>query len=277
MHCKPHQFLLLAVAALSLVSVSACDRLKARDNLNKGVEAYKAAHFDSAIEHFKLAKELDPSLTSARLYLAAAYGNQYIPGAPSPDNVRNGEQALAEYREVLDSDPNNLAAIDGVGGLLYNMAGGPPFDPKKMEESKTYHEKHIQIQPSDPEPYYWIGVIDWSLAFRGNREVREEYNKTARKTITESDPMPAALATQFSTKYGSIVDEGMTNLKTAIEKKPDYDDAMAYLNLLYRQKADMETSADARDTDVRMANDLVEKVRVIKQQRMLNPPPAPAS
>ena len=23
--------------------------------------------------------------------------------------------------------------------------------------------------------------------------------------------------------------------------KPDYDDAMAYLNLLYRQKADMET------------------------------------
>lgn len=277
MHCKPHQLLLLAVAALSLISVSACDKLKARDNLNKGVEAYKAAKFDSAIEHFKLAKELDPSLTSARLYLAAAYGNQYIPGAPSPDNVRNGEQALAEYREVLDSDPNNLTAIDGIGGLLYNMAGGPPFDPKKMEESKTYHEKHIQIQSSDPEPYYWIGVIDWSLAFRGNREVREEYNKTARKTITESDPMPATLATQFSTKYGATVDEGMTNLKTAIEKKPDYDDAMAYLNLLYRQKADMETSADERDKDVRMANDLVEKVRVIKQQRMLNPPPAPAS
>ena len=277
MHCKPHHRLLLAVAALSLVSTGACDKLKARDKLNKGVEAYKAAHFDVAIDDFKDAKALDPSLTSARVFLATAYASQYIPGAPSPDNIRNGEQALAEYHEVLDSDSNNLTAIDGIGGILYNMAGGPPFDAKKMEESKTYHEKHIQIKPDDPEPYYWIGVIDWSIAFRGNREVREEYNKTARKTITESDPMPAALATEFSTKYGATVDEGMTNLKKAIEVKPDYDDAMAYLNLLYRQKADMETSADARDTDVRMANDLVEKVRVIKQQRMLNPPPAPAS
>ncbi len=36
----------------------------------------------------------------------------------------------------------------------------------------------------------------------------------------------------------------MTALKKAIELKPDYDDAMAYLNLLYRQKADLESSSD---------------------------------
>lgn len=277
MHCKPHYRFLLPVVFASLVAAGGCDKLKARDKLNKGVEAYKAAQFDKAIEDFKDAKTLDPSLTSARLYLATAYASQYIPGAPSPENIRNGEQALAEYHEVLDADASNLTAIDGIGGILYNMAGGPPFDAKKMEESKTYHQKHIQLKPDDPEPYYWIGVIDWSLAFRGNRETREEYNKTARKTISDSEPMPPPLATQFNTKFGPIVDEGMTNLKTAIDHKPDYDDAMAYLNLLYRQKADMETTPDARETDTRMANDLVEKVRVIKQQRMQNPQPSPAS
>jgi tetratricopeptide (TPR) repeat protein len=277
MHCKHHTRFLSAVVFLSLVAASGCDKLKARDHLNKGVEAYKAAQFDTAIEHFKEAKKLDPGLTSARLFLATAYASQYIPGAPSPENIRNGEQALAEYHDVLDSDPNNLIAIDGIGGILYNMAG-TPFDPKKMEDSKTYHEKHIQIKPDDPEPYYWIGVIDWSLAFRGNHEMREEYNKTAKKTVAEADPMPPALAAQFSQKYGAIVDEGMTNLKKAVELRSDYDDAMAYENLLYRQKADMESSPDARDTDFRMANDLVDKVRVIKQQRMQNPQPAaPAS
>ena len=59
--------------------------------------------------------------------------------------------------------------------------------------------------------------------------------------------MPPALATQFSQKYGATVDEGITKLQKAIELKPDYDDAMAYLNLLYRQKADMETTAEARE------------------------------
>jgi len=277
MHCKPRYSFLLPVVFASLVAAGGCDKLKARDKLNKGVEAYKAAQFDKAIEDFKDAKTLDPSLTSARLYLATAYASQYIPGAPSPENIRNGEQALAEYHEVLDADASNLTAIDGIGGILYNMAGGPPFDAKKMEESKTYHEKHIQLKPDDPEPYYWIGVIDWSLAFRGNRETREEYNKTARKTISDSEPMPPPLATLFNTKFGPIVDEGMTNLKKGIDLKPDYDDAMAYLNLLYRQKADMETTPDARETDTRMANDLVEKVRVIKQQRMQNPQQSPAS
>ena len=150
------------------------------------MQAYKAGQFDAAIEDFKEAKELDPTLTNAQLYLATAYASQYIPGAPSPENIRKGEQAIAEFKQVLDTDPNNLSAIDGIGSILYNMAGGTPFDPKKMEESKTYHQKHIQLKPDDPEPYYWIGVIDWSRAFRGNKDMREEYNKTAKKTMKDS-------------------------------------------------------------------------------------------
>lgn len=276
MHCKPHHRLLLAVAAVSLVATGACDKLKARDQLNKGVEAYKAAHFDNAIEHFKNAKTLDPSLTSARLFLATAYGSQYIPAVPTDENNRNGQQAIEEYKEVLQADPTNLNAIDGIGGMLYNM-GSNPFDLKMLEESKSYHQKHIDLKPDDPEPYYWIGVIDYWHAYRDNHIVREEYNKTAKKTLSELDPFPTKIATQFAAQDGSVVEEGMTNLKKAIELKSDYDDAMAYLNLLYRQKADMETDPAARDTDTRMANDLVDKVKVIKQQRMQNPTPAPSS
>ena len=79
--------------------------------------------------------------------------------------------------------------------------------------------------------------------------------------------MPPAVATQFGQKYGQTIDEGITNLQTAIQKKDDYDDAMAYLNLLYRQKADTETSAAARDEDLKQADDLVDKVKAIKQKK----------
>jgi tetratricopeptide (TPR) repeat protein len=271
MQRKLHIGTVLLVVALPLF-VGGCDRLKARDLLNKGVNAYKGAQFDVAIEDFKQAKELDPTLTNAQLYLATAYASQYIPGAPSQDNVRNGEQAITEFKAILDKDPNNLSALDGIGSILYNMAG-TPFDESKMAESKTYHVKHISLKADDPEPYYWVGVIDWTLAYRGNKDAREEFNSTAKKTIKDSDPMPPPLATQFGQKYGQTIDEGITNLKKSIEIKPDYDDAMAYLNLLYRQKADMETAADARDADLKNADDLVDRVKAIKQKKMENPAP----
>jgi len=273
MERKPRTRYTLLLLFAALVAVPGCSKLKARDLLNKGVQAYKAGQFDVAIEDFKQSKDLDPSLLNARLYLATAYSSQYIPGAPSDENIRMGQQAISEYKEVLDADPNNLSAIDGIGAILYNM-GGTPFDPKKFEESKTYHEKHIQIKPDDPEPYYWIGVIDWSLSYRGNKDMRADYNAKGKKPVKDTDPMPAALSTQFQSKFGSIIDEGVTNLKKAIELRSDYDDAMAYLNLLYRQKADTEATAQARDEDVKLADDLVDKVKAIKQKKMENPPPS---
>ena len=273
MQRKPHTVFLLAVVVAAVVVGGGCDKLRARDKLNKGVQAYKAGQTDLAIEDFKTAKDLDPGLTNARLYLATAYSAQYIPGAPSPENIRNGQQAAQEFKDILASDSANLSAIDGLGSILYNMAGGPPFDPKMMEESKSYHQKHISLKPDDPEPYYWVGVIDWSLAFRGNRDMREDYNKTAKKSIKDTDPAPPALATAFQQKYGTVVDEGIASLQKAMQLRTDYDDAMAYLNLLYRQKADMETTPDARDADVKLADDLVDKVKAIKQRKMEAPQP----
>lgn len=266
MQQKSQSRILLALVLAALVAGAGCDKLRARDKLNKGVQAFKAGQFDVAIGDFQQSKQLDPTLLNARLYLATAYANLYIPGAPSPENIRNGEQAIKEFQEVLDKDKDNLPAIDGIGSILYNM-GGTPFDAKKLEESKAYHMKHIQLKPDDPEPYYWIGVIDWSLAFRGNKDLREEYNKTAKKTIKDTDPMPPGLAAQFQQKYGAIVDEGVENLKRAMTVRTDYDDAMAYLNLLYRQKADMESTAEARNQDLKMADDLVDKVKAIKQKK----------
>ncbi len=142
---------------------------------------------------------------------------------------------------------------------------GTPYDPARMLESKTYHQKHIQLDSSEPSAYYWIGVIDWTLAYHNNRDLREEYNKTAKKTLKENDPLPAKTAA-LAAQNGPIVDEGINDLKKAIEIKPDYDDAMAYLNLLYRQKADLETSPDARAEDLKQADDLVDQVKAIEQR-----------
>jgi tetratricopeptide (TPR) repeat protein len=264
------------VAALAAILVlafaaSGCNKLKARDLLNKGVNAFKNGQSDAAIEYFKQAKEADPDLLNARLYLGTAYASLYIPGAPSKENQDRGNQAIQEFKEILDKDPNNLSAIDQIGSILFLM-GGTPFDPKKFEESKTYHQKHIQLKPNDPEPYYWIGVIDWTLAFRANGEMRMEYNKNnTKKQVRDTDPLPPAIRSEYASKYGPLIDEGIADLQKAISLRPDYDDAMAYLNLLYRRKADMVESKEEREALLKQADDLVDKVKEIKQKRSEQP------
>lgn len=265
------QAMTLAAVVILAGGVTGCSKLRARDLLNKGVASFKEAQFDKAVEDFKQAKELDPDLLNARLYLATAYASQYIPGAPSDENMRHGQEAIAEYKGVLEKDPNNLSAIDGLASILYQMAG-QPFDAKKFEESKSYHEKHIALKPQDPQPYYSVGVIDWAMAYRGNTEMRAEYNKAhINKQVKDTEPLPPDVRKAYTEKYGAMVDDGIKALQTAIQVKPDYDDAMTYLNLLYRRKADTVESASERDALTKQADDLLDKVKEIKQKRAEQP------
>ncbi len=265
------QIFSLAVLFTLVAGVSGCNKLRARDLLNKGVAAFKNAQFDTAVEDFKQAKELDPDLINARLYLATAYASQYIPGAPSDENMRHGQEAITEYQDVLEKDANNLSAIDGLASILYQMAG-QPFDAKKFEDSKSYHEKHIALKPQDPQPYYSIGVIDWALAYRGNTELRADYNKAhINKQVKDTEPLPPDVRKAYTEKYQTLVDDGIDKLQTAVKLKPDYDDAMTYLNLLYRRKADMVESSSERDALTKQADDLLDKVKEIKQKRAEQP------
>lgn len=266
----------LACAALVFLvaGASGCSKLKARDALNKGVGAFKNGQYDTAIEFFKQARDLDPTLMNARLYLATAYASQYIPGAPSDANVKLGNQAIAEFKDVLSIDPNNLGAIDGIGSMVFQMAG-TPYDAKKFEESKNYHQKHIELKPNDPEPYYWVAVINWTLAFRGNNEMRAEYNRNnIKKQVRDTDPLPASVRAEYAAKYSATVDEGITDAQKATQLRADYDDAMAYLSLLYRRKADMVESASERDALESQADALLDKIKEIKQRRAEQPQPA---
>src|SRR6202163_2013024 len=123
---------LIAVGVLML-SAAGCNKLRARDQLNKGVASYKNARYEEAIDHFQQAVTLDPSLLNARLYLATAYAQQYIPGADSPDNNRMAEQAIEQYNKVLEANPSRdqrVNAAKGVAYLYLNM--------RKFDEAKKY-------------------------------------------------------------------------------------------------------------------------------------------
>ena len=95
--------LILAVTALAVLSMS-CNQLRARDQLNKGVQAFTNAQYPEAVERFKTACELDPGFAAARLYLATAYMQQFIPGSDSAENNKMAQAAQDNFLKVLEQE-----------------------------------------------------------------------------------------------------------------------------------------------------------------------------
>jgi hypothetical protein len=64
------------------------------------------------------------------------------------------------------------------------------------------------------------------------------------------------------------ITEGIESLNKAIQLRPDYDDAMAYLNLMYREKADVECDdLSARQEDLKTADHWVDQTLLTKKAK----------
>ncbi|HUZ47646.1 MAG TPA: tetratricopeptide repeat protein [Terriglobia bacterium] len=254
--------LVLAVVASSCGTLRA---LKARDQLNKGVAAYRNAQFQESIEHFKNAVQLDPSLLNARLYLATAYAQQYQPGGESPENTKTGDQAIQAFEDVLKLDPKNTTALASVAQIYYNM--------KDFDKAKDFQRQRMQVEPNNPEPYYWIGVINWAICFQRDGEIRKDLSLTVPNKEGILPPLPEKARAKLADQNSQLIDEGLTALTKSLDLKPNDFDTMAYLNLLYRQKADIEDSKAARAADLKTADDWQQKAMTLRKQA----PPKPAS
>ncbi len=259
--------LALVLVGLVLFSTAGCSKLRARDQLNKGVQAYKNTHYEEAIGHFQQAVELDPTLTNARLYLATALANQYIPGADNPENTKVAEQAIDEFKKVLDMNPpreQKVNSLKGIASLYFNM--------KKLDQAKEYHRKVIELDPNDPETYYSIGVIDWTETYQPRMTKRAELGLKNEDALPVKDKKACAT---LRDKNIPNIQEGIDSLNKALELRKDYDDAMAYMNLMYRERADVQCDDPAaRAADLKAADEWVDKTLAEKKAKAEKQPGA---
>jgi tetratricopeptide (TPR) repeat protein len=260
---KTLRLLTLAAVVLALFSSVACDKLKARDQLNKGVKAYKDNHYEQAIDHFQQAVQLDPSLINARMYLATAYVSQYIPGVDSPDNLRTAQQAIDEYLKVIDANPSRDQKVNSAKGIAYLY-----LNEKKWDDAKKYYRMASALDPNDPEPYYSVGVIDWTACYQPRMEERAKLGMKPDEHLSAKNKDQKKVCDEIREKNTPSIQEGIDSLNKAIQLRPDYDDAMAYMNLMYREKADVECEDQAgREQDLKTADHWVDQAMQAKQAR----------
>jgi tetratricopeptide (TPR) repeat protein len=260
---NPIKLLTLAAVMLALLSSVGCDKLRARDQLNKGVKSYKDNHYEEAIGHFQEAVRLDPSLINARMYLATAFVSQYIPGVDSPDNLRTAQQAIDEYTRVIDANPSRDQKVNSAKGIAYLY-----LNEKRWDDAKKYYRMASDLDPNDPEPYYSVGVIDWTACYQPRMEKRAALGMKPEEHLNPKDKEQKKACDELKTKNTPAIQEGIDSLNKAIQLRPDYDDAMAYMNLMYRERADVECEDQAaRTEDLKTADHWVDETLRVKKAK----------
>jgi tetratricopeptide (TPR) repeat protein len=213
---------LLLMAIFPLCSCSFINKLQSRDNLNKGVKEFTNQNYATAAQFFEKAVELDPDFPDdvPRVYLATAYMLQYIPGSMDPKSEQAASNAIEEFSKVVERSEKkgkpNVNAMLAIASLSYQMNNEATTD----EEKKNVAEAH-----------YRIAVLDYDT-------VNEKTGLTGENVEFLEDEEKA--------KLEEDIDEGLEHLDKAIEIRPDYFDAMMYQNLLWREKAKLETDEDLK-------------------------------
>ena len=224
---------LLAVAILSLGLLGGCNWLRARDSLNKGVQAYGASNYPSAVEFFVAALEADPEVPNAELYLGLSYAGQFIPNFSTPENDEFARLAIETYESVLQRDPNNATAIGGLAAIYQSQL--------ELDRAREYYQRWSQVSPEDPTAHYSAGSINWHIVNLTNPELVFDDPLAALPLTAEQEAMTEEdLAEDLAAKrveIATLVETGHQSLDRAIELNPDYEDALTMKNLLYRISA----------------------------------------
>lgn len=236
-----------AVLAVALALVGCQDYvnyLKARNELNNGVRAFASANYVGAIGSFDRAIEYDPELLDARSYRAYCYMMQVIPGGETEENMQLAEDALEGFQDVLSREPADQLALSSIASVYFNI--------QDFENAREAYRKVIAEYPDSKEAYYTVGVINWTESYQPRLQAR------ASLGMNPEDPGPIKdqqARENLAEVSAPLIKEGLDALLKAVEIDPDYSDAMAYVNLLYRERADISESTEGYEQDIASANE----------------------
>ena len=113
-----------------------------------------------------------------------------------------------------------------------------------------------------------MGVIDWTRCYEPRMEARATLGMGPADHLNGTKVEQRKVCDDLRIRNMATIEEGIDNLNKAILLRPDYDDAMAYMNLMYRERADLECDAPSlRAQDLRTADDWVDKTLAVKKAK----------
>ena len=237
----------MAIVLVSLVIISSgcsiVNRVRAKNELNEAARAYREAHFEDAEAHSRRAQELDPDNKTAPLFIARIVHRQYRRGVNTPENLAKAQQAIDEYKKILEKDPTNDEAYKAIADLYGEL--------KQTDLQRQWILKRANDTQADPEKRAEAFVILASQDWRCSNEITDlPANKITTVTNNRAvvsykmpkDPKDFNTARTCTTR-------GLEQVENAIKFDPVSESAWSFkTNLLLEASklAEMEGKNDVK-------------------------------
>ena len=263
-----------AVAALILLAAAqvGCDKIKSRQEIKKGNEYFKATQYQAALASYQDAQRLDPGEKKLDKFIGETYMALYQPGSKHQKDIEFANNSIKHLQTYLQAYPNDRKVreylvsmylaqdrYDDAIGFYQDLLKTDPKDSKAMsslaamyfkkgdfQNGLEWEKKRAALDPQNPEPFVMIGVQAWDRSYH-------------------YPDVPAEIR-------GKIIADGMEALQTALKLKPDNFDALTYMNLLYREKAKIETDEAKKAEDVAQADKYREQALELRKKSLATTP-----
>src|SRR6267142_2420172 len=234
--------LLLLPIVAAILTGPGCQSFKERVLLKKGNELYSAQNYEGAIKQYVELLKVNPKSWDGNYLLSVSYLALYHPGSEHPKDKEYAEKGIAAFEKTLEltapspevrekTERFYLSFLDSVGdkdkaiAYLEKQLQGRPNDlalinqiatlyQKKGDFTKAleYFEKRANMDPTNKETWYTLGVNCWARSYHGGLAVSQEERE-------------------------QVVEKGIQALDKALALDPNYFEALSYINLIYREKA----------------------------------------
>ncbi len=223
----------IAIVAIATFN-SGCDyvsKVIAKDKLNQGAILYNQGRTKQAQSYFKDATERDPNNPIAWLYLGASLYKEYKSVDNEDQQKAIANDALKVYEKALSLSNNCVNKDNAITyiAIIHDDIGN-------ADEHRNWLLKRAEDECATKEAkastYYSVAVKYWKCSYDQTTRYQE---KTSRDPWHYRNmDYPAALPDKK--KAEDCTNKGLQYIEKALEVDPEYDQAMWYKGLLYRER-----------------------------------------
>jgi tetratricopeptide (TPR) repeat protein len=258
----------LSALTLSLFLLTSCQQVKTRMAIREGNDAYAKEEWSNALKHYTRARQLDPKrFPELDRLIGYSYIGMYLPDEKSPENDKNASMAVGELRKYLRKRPNDTIAREALINLYLNS--------NRTTDAITFFQEYLKTHPGDVDAVRSVATLyakqgnfneslNWyekiTLLDAKNAEAFYIYGVVCWEKVAKNPPADI-------NERLAIIEKGRSALTKAMNLRPDYLEAIAYQNLLYRQQALIEIDPVKQQALIAQADALRGQAMEINKRR----------